>query len=140
MRIKYKQFEIRDAQGALVKIYRPILRIIFKKGNCTQASNALVDSGADLIILPVSLGKYFEVPFEKGQILPVLLADGQVGKIYKITYSIHQINILCNGVKIKEPIAFSEGQETPLLGQDFFKYFRILFDRKKKYFDIKSNK
>lgn len=137
MRKKYKQFEVIDAEGTLVKIYRPILRISFKKGTCSHGSNALIDSGADLIVLPISIGKYFEVPFGKGQVLPVLLADDQVGKIYKIPYELHKIDILCDRVKVKEPIAFSEGQEDPLLGQDFFKYFKISFDRKNKVFELK---
>jgi predicted aspartyl protease len=141
MRKKYKEFQLIDEEGNLIKIYRPMLRVVFCRGNeLSKASEVLLDSGADLIVLPISIARYFEVPLKKEKILPVLLADGKVGEIYKLSFETHKISIFCNGLEIKESIAFSEGQETPLLGQDFFKHFKVNFDRKNRIFELFENR
>lgn len=140
MHRKYKEFHLVDLEGTEITVYRPIVEITFsKKDTLSKPSGALLDSGADMILFPISIARYFEVSLMKKWMLPVLLADGKIGEIYKLPYEFHKISIFCDGKEIKETIFFSEGQETPLLGQDFFKHFKITFDRKKKTFDLKKN-
>ena len=137
MRFQYEKVEWFD-KGNYTRIYRPNLKFSFKKGQIELPSDGLLDSGADLIVLPLFVAKYFEVPYEKAEKIHVQIADGRVGTFYKIPYKIHGISLTLNGVMVKETLAFSEGQDTALLGQDFFKHFQITFNRKKKYFDLKS--
>ncbi|MBI2639240.1 hypothetical protein HYW83_06675 [Candidatus Peregrinibacteria bacterium] len=121
-------------------IYRPKIKVnLIKRGFRLFPVDCLLDSGADAIIFPTDAANYYKINYKKGRQITSQIAGGGSTIFYELPFEKHQISIFISDIHIKEKICFSEGQKTPLLGQDFFKYFKIAFDRfnKKISLDLK---
>lgn len=82
------------------------------------------------------MAEYFEVKCKQADKNEILVAGGGSIDSYQIPFQDHNIVVSVGGMRIKESIQFVRGQELPLLGEDFFKYGKILFDRPHKKFSI----
>lgn len=135
---EYEEIEFFDQKTLRKsKIYRPVVRLqLVKRGFKLFPIDCLIDSGADTIIFPSSLASYFKVNFLAGCEAEFRVADGGSAKLYEVSYESHGIDLFVDDVRVKEKIYFSHGQKMPLLGQDFFKYFKITFERSKKKFSL----
>ena len=119
------------------KLYRPILRFqLIKRGFQLYPMDGLLDSGADSIIFPAQAATYFKINYKKGRKIDSNIAGGGTTVFYELPFEKHKMAIFVDDVQIREKICFSEGQRMPLLGQDFFKNFKIAFDRKNKTFSL----
>ncbi|MEK7086093.1 MAG: hypothetical protein AAB953_03720 [Patescibacteria group bacterium] len=136
----YEELEFFDPKTSRkAKIYRPIVGVnLIKRGFKLFPIDCLIDSGADPIIFPIDLAHYFRVDCKKGYETEFRVADGGSVKFLEVSYEKHQIDIFINDVRVKEKIYFSKGQKMPLLGQDFFKYFKIIFQRARKKFSLEA--
>ena len=136
----YEELEFFDPKTSRrAKIYRTVVRVqLIKRGFKLFPIDCLIDSGADTIIFPTDLAHYFKVNYKKGYETEFRVADGGSAKLFEMPYEKHQIDLFVDDVRIKEKIHFSQGQKIPLLGQDFFKYFKITFQRAKKKFSLEA--
>lgn len=137
MTFDYEKSEIKKANGKTEYVYRPILPFFLAKNGLTILQiEGLLDSGADIILFPLKLAEYFEVPYQKGEIFSLQVAGGGHTSVYRVPFHLHKVKILIAGKILKKSIDFCDGQSSPLLGQTFFEHFRINFDRKKKIFEL----
>lgn len=134
----YEELEFYDPESSRRgKIYRPIVTVqLIKRGFKLFPIECLLDSGADTIIFPADLAGFFKVNYKKGISTDFHVADGGLAKLFEVSYEKHGIDIFLDDVRIKEKIHFSVGQKMPLLGQDFFKYFKVIFERGKRKFSL----
>lgn len=123
--------------GKMAKLYRPLLTVnLIKRGFRFFPLECLLDSGADNIIFPADVARYFRINYKIGRLVDFEVAGGDTTSFYELDYKQHGIDIFVNDVRVKQSICFSEGQKDILLGQDFFKNFVIKFDRKNKKFHL----
>lgn len=136
----YEELEFFDPKTSRrAKVYRPVIRVqLIKRGFRLYPIDCLIDSGADTIILPTGLAHYFKVNYKKGHETEFIVADGGLTRMFEVPYEKHQIDIFVDDVRISEKVHFSQGQKMPLLGQDFFKYFKITFQRAGKKFFLEA--
>lgn len=141
MIFNYEKDDFVQPNGEIVSIFRSILPFtLSKRGSKLLPIDGLLDSGADMIIFPAKIAEFFEINYKKGMKIDVGVAGGYQTYVYRLPYKEHKISILVNGIEIKESIDFSVGQKHALLGQDFFKWFKITFDRNAAKFELKQVK
>lgn len=134
----YEEFEfVEEATRRKEKLYSPLITVtLLKQGFSLYPVKCLLDSGADGIILPAHFATHFNIPYKKFYRVRSIVAGGGTIFLYEVPYESHKIDLFVDDVRIRENISFSEGQEIPLLGQDFFQYFKIVFLRKLKRFSL----
>lgn len=90
---------------------------------------ALIDSGADFSIFPLSAAIILDIETEKLKLTKVETADGEIFEIYKT-----EILAKLENQKFNLPIGFSKKIDiTPLVGRSgFFQTFKITFDELEK--------
>jgi len=131
MKYSYLGFPSKDKQGPL--IYRPFLvvRVSFnKKGIHTFC---LVDSGADVCLMPASIGQLIGIDIEAGAEDQIRGIANQPAKTYR-----HLVHITVPKLaSFDASVAFSADIKYGILGQEgFFERFRVIFDRKKQQFEV----
>lgn len=89
-----------------------------------------VDSGADLTLIPLSIGEILELNNPKPEEIVEIKGIGEKGipiVLRKVVIQIGNINIDCR-------IGWALIEDVPLLlgREDFFKYFDIVFSRNRK--------
>lgn len=138
MIFEYDVFDYKDTQtGKIEKRYLPFLNLTFsKRGFRLFSIKCLLDSGADVIIFPSSFADYFHIPYKDFSKEETIVAGGGRSFLYEAPFKKHGITMFTLDTPIRDRIFFSEGQAYPLLGQEFFKYFRITFDASNKVFDV----
>ena len=112
------------------EIRRPIARLILIKGKIKLPEIFYVDSGADVTLIPRSVGELLGFKVKSPEEISEIKGIGEHGipiVIRKITFQIGQ-------TKIPSKIAWSLVENVPLLlgREDFFKYFDIVFRKNKK--------
>lgn len=108
-------------------VKRPVADVWFKKGNRWIEAHPYIDSGADVTLIPLSLGKFIGFLMENEKIEEIGGIRGSVPVIYKNW----QVKI---GDKILDILlAWALTDEVPpLLGRkDIFDAFEITFNQKK---------
>lgn len=138
MIFEYDVFDYKDTEtGEIEKRYLPFLTLtLSKRGFRLFSIKCLLDSGADVIIFPAHFAKHFSLNYRKFPKEETIVAGGGRSCLYKVFFKEHGITMFTLNVPLRERIFFSEGQAYPLLGQEFFKYFRITFDTSNKVFDV----
>ena len=109
--------------------YIPI-RLSIAHNNPTRLIDALIDSGSDRNLFPLSLGEMLGINFKKA-IQKIICGIGDC----QITAFTAKINIYVNNTKYVTEADFSPQQETLLLGrQGFFNLFKtVTFDENEKF-------
>lgn len=138
MLIDYEEFEYRDDEtGKKEKMHLPFLTLtLSKRGFSLFPIKCLLDSGVESIIFPVQFAKHFKIDYKKSPRVETGVAGGGTAPLYRVPFENHGITFFTLDVPIRERVFFSEGQQYPLLGHEFFKYFRIAFDTANHCFEI----
>lgn len=119
-----------DKNGKIFYVPKPIISvgINFKRNN-PVIIHCLLDSGADLNLIPANIGEVLKIPVKKG-IKQIITGIGGI----QIESFFHEgVGIFIEGHKIETNAYFSYQQQIPLLGQNGFfdKCEGVLFNRKK---------
>lgn len=107
-------------------IKRPVADIWLKKGRGWVECHPYIDSGADITLIPLSLGKLLGFKIEDGKIEEIGGIRGAVPVVYK------KWQIKIGEKTLAIPLAWALIEEVPpLLGRsEVFDYFQITFRQK----------
>lgn len=130
MNIKFPYIEFLGL--AEERIFRPLIPVTFKAGKESFEAYALVDSGSDYTILPISVAGILKLKLSDQPQYYIQGAGGNKFKIYKSPIEVGG-TIQKRGfrsLKWESYIYFSEGDDsTLLLGQKgFFEHFEVRLD------------
>ncbi len=109
-------------------ILRPIADVILESNGNQIEVPMYIDSGADITLLPFTLGKALGFHEEVDEIRQMKGISGA-----GVPYVVKKIGMILNNEKIEARIAWSMIEDVPpLLGRmDIFPKFKILFDEAK---------
>lgn len=135
---KYLSFPISNKKNEIIgEICRPQIpiRISYKHKLLGYLISALIDSGADNNLFPSYFGQKIGLNIKKGEEFNI----GGIGNIGIKAYR-HKIKIFVDSYSFETYVDFSDDQQTPLLGREFFfKFFKnISFDENKKIVSLKT--
>lgn len=117
-------------------ILRPVADVILEYKNQRVEVGMYIDSGADITMIPLEVGKALGFRQEpKDEILEIKGVSGS-----GVPYILKRANILLNGKKLKIRLAWALIEEVPLLlGRlDIFRKFKIAFDEKRELITFHS--
>ena len=132
------EFEYRKERSDIVgEIFRPVANLYFrsaKEGSWIEVES-YIDSGADITLIPFSLGKLLGFKIEKDRIKELSgIGEGKISVIIK------KVPLRLGDVELSVRAAWALIEEVPtLLGRlDVFDRFKITFDEKKRkiFFDL----
>jgi len=111
-------------------IPRPVARIILINGKAEVPEMVYIDSGADITLIPKSVGELLNFKIETNDKIEEIKGIGERG----IPIVIKQVKIKIGRKLIDARIAWSLVEEVPLLlGRvDIFKLFDITFEKERK--------
>jgi len=135
---EYLAFPVSDNDGKIIReIYRPQIPIRIANGHnfLNYPIRALIDSGADNNLFPSYFGQKIGLKIKKGEPFSIKGIGNIEIKAYR-----HRIKIFIESYSFYTYVDFSDYQETPLLGREFFfKFFKnISFDENKKIVSLKT--
>jgi len=113
-------------------VYRPILDVYINEIGGWNKYDFIVDSGADISLMPEYIAEEIGLDWEKGQKIEMRGISQKEecfveGRIHEIDIRIPDINL-----EIQIPVCFAKGNTPFLLGREgFFDYFRITFEKEK---------
>lgn len=135
--MKFKYSEYLDEKG--VKIFRPTIPIVFKINSKFIQTEAILDSGADFIILPIEMATILDIKLDINKRMNFFGAGGNSFSVYPSPEKIEHI-LRQNGfrtIKWSTNVFFAESQPAILLGQKgFFEHFLVTMDGKNKEVEI----
>ena len=141
MKFSYQKLPIHQSVDSRVpRISRPYLPIyLHNKIQSTPSPYfALLDSGADNVLMPAELAEVVGIQDIKGgkNSARIVGVGGQTVDIY-----FHELEIQVQGDNRRLPtiVGFAEKIEIPLLGRSFFQHFReVVFDEKRERIELKA--
>lgn len=125
------EFDFREEESTLFgPIFRPVARLILINNKTKLPQIFYVDSGADITLIPRSVGEILGFKVERGKQIAEIKGVGERG----IPIVVKKVILQINEIKIKTKIAWSLIEEVPLLlgREDFFKFFEITFVKNRK--------
>lgn len=141
MKFSYQKISIhQDANPSAPRISRPYVPIYLHGKNESTPSPyyALVDSGADQVLMPSELAELIGIKNIKKTERNPAQTVGVGGHITDVYF--HDLEIQMQGDARKLPIlvGFAKNIETPLLGRTFFKHFKaVIFEENKERIEFK---
>lgn len=120
------EFDFRKEESNLFgKIYRPVAKITLIHGKNQVPEIFYVDSGADLTLLPRSVGEILGFKNPKPQEIVDIKGIGDKG----VPIVLRRVAMVLGDFKVSARIGWALIEDVPLLlgREDFFKYFRIVF-------------
>lgn len=137
--MKFSYIEIPSRHPTVSRTRRPYLPIRLIHANSFQDLWCLVDSGADVCLLPASIGRLIGIDIENGR-------RGEIGGVgdQPITVYYHPIRMIVSslsGVDLEAAFTDSKGVRTGILGQaGFFDHYRITFERYRNTLDVSERR
>lgn len=125
------EFDFRKEESSIFgPILRPVARIFLIKGKIKVPEIFYVDSGADVTLIPKSVGEILGFKVKSPNEISEIKGIGERG----IPIVIRDVVLQIDKIKIKTKIAWSLIEEVPLLlgREDFFKYFDIIFAKNRR--------
>ena len=125
------EFDFRKEKSRLFgNIYRPVAKLLIIHKNNKVPQIFYVDSGADITLIPRSVGEILELSNPKPSESFEIMGISEKG----VPIVLRRVQILLNGLRIFCRIGWSLIEDVPLLlgREDFFKYFDITFERNKR--------
>lgn len=138
MKFRYQKIPFHGYNPQRPLIARPFIPVILHyKNKATRAPYyALLDSGADNVLLPAELAA--EVGIEDvtlGRSEPILSVIGQKADVY---YHDAALQLVGDSRILELPVGFSEFIYIPLLGRRFFSNFKaVVFSEQKEVVEFK---
>ena len=119
------------------KLYRPVVPILFKNDNYFALLEGTIDSGADYILLPISIAQKLNIKLKKKT--QFYSAGGGKFTVYrspvKIEYILRKDGF--GNISHKTIVYFAESQTTILLGNyGFLEKFKVTLNGPKKEVEI----
>lgn len=127
------EFAFREERSGLFgKIARPVAKLTLIHRDKKIPQIFYVDSGADLTLIPRSVGEILDLSNPKPSEIVEIKGIGEKGVPIVIRTVIMQVGSFMAQIKMR--IGWSLIEEVPLLlgREDFFKYFDIIFSQNKK--------
>lgn len=135
--MKYKYTVVSGAQtvaGRFVK--RPVVQIEISRGKHARTFLAIIDSGADNIILPGYIAELFGIDRSVCRSYSVMgiSLENTPGFVAELDFRLHN-----HSEVFTAPVVFIDKDVPPLLGQEgFFDNYRIKFEKDHDTFEIAS--
>lgn len=126
------EFGFREGHSRIFgKILRPFATVTLRNNDKETSQSMLIDSGADLILIPKSIGDYLGFIIENEKITEVR-GIGEQG----IPIIIKRTKVKIGNKEINADVAWSLIEEVPLLlgRKDVFDNFEIIFKNNKTIF------
>lgn len=125
------EFDFRKEKSSLFgDIYRPVakLTLIYKDNSLPEIF--YVDSGADLTLIPRSVGEILAFDNPKPAEIIDIKGIGEKG----VPMVLRKVVMILQDFRIQTRIGWALIEDVPLLlgREDFFKYFNIVFKKNKK--------
>lgn len=119
-------FKYKEELSTKGKIKRPVADIFIKSKNIWIEFNPYIDSGADVTLIPLSLGKLIGLTIDEKKIEQIGGIRGSVPVIY------FKLDLKIGGIQFPAQIAWALIEEVPpLLGRaDIFDKFNVEFKQK----------
>ena len=137
MKFRYQKIPLRDHDPRKPFVPRPFIPVhLHNKQKSTPAPfYALLDSGADQVLLPAELA--LEVGIEdigRGRGEAIVGVAGQQANVYSFDL---ELQVVGDSRRLAVPVGFSEVVYIPLLGRTFFAHFRsIVFEEEKEEVEL----
>ena len=130
------RYKFREEKSSLGKILRPIANVILENKGIKIEVPMYIDSGADISMLPLNLGKCLGFKQEKSDIIREIKGVSGAG----IPYIVKKVHLVLNGDKFKIRIAWALVEQVPILmgRADIFGKYRIVFNERKGYVDFEK--
>ncbi|MEK6922654.1 MAG: hypothetical protein AABX08_02535 [Nanoarchaeota archaeon] len=125
------EFDFKEEQSKLFgPILRPVARVYFISGGVEYPEHVYVDSGADITLIPRSIGDILNFEIEKTDKITEIKGIGEQG----VPIIIKKLKIKIGEKLIDTRIAWALIEEVPLLlgRMDVFNLFNITFKENKK--------
>jgi hypothetical protein len=125
------EFDFRKERSSMFgKIYRPVAKVILHHGNKNIPQIFYVDSGADVTLIPRSIGELLAFDNPTPQEIVDIKGIGEKG----IPIVLRRAEMILGNFKTNARIGWALIEDVPLLlgREDFFKYFCITFAKNKK--------
>ena len=125
------EFDFREEQSKLFgNILRPVARIYLVNDGVEYPEHVYVDSGADISLIPKSIGDILGFIIEKTDQITEIKGIGERG----VTIIIKKVKIRIGEKLVETRIAWALIEEVPLLlgRTDVFNIFNICFKKNKK--------
>jgi len=125
------EFDFREeSSGLFGRIKRPVAKIILINRDKEIPQIFYVDSGADITLVPRSIGEILELDNPSPSEITDIKGIGEKG----VPMVLRKVTIKLGSLNIESRIGWALIEEVPLLlgREDFFKYFDIVFSKNKK--------
>lgn len=125
------EFDFRkERSGIFGEIFRPVVKLLLAHKHNIVPEIFYVDSGADITLIPKSVGEILKFPNPSSSEIFDIMGIGEKG----VPIVLRRVEILLNDFKIFTRIGWALTEDVPLLlgREDFFKYFNITFAKNKK--------
>lgn len=125
------EFDFRDeSSGLFGKIKRPVAKITLINKHKKIPQIFYVDSGADITLVPRSIGEILEFDNPNPSEIIDIKGIGEKG----VPMVLRRLTIQLGDIKIDSRIGWALIEDVPLLlgREDFFKYFDVVFSKNKK--------
>lgn len=124
IKFRYKK-EVSTITG---EVLRPVADVVLESGSCQVETAMYIDSGADITMLSLELGKALglkHLPTDEIREIKGVSGGG-------VPYILKDANIILNDKRLKIRLAWALTEEVPLLlgRMDIFPKFKITFDEK----------
>ena len=112
-------------------IFRPFAKVILQKDSISVEVSMLIDSGADISMIPFSFGKALGFKQKETDIISEVQGISGAG----VPYIVKKVNFILNKKPLNVRIAWALVEEVPILmGRlDIFDKFKIIFDQRKSW-------
>lgn len=115
----------KEKSGIFGEIYRPVAKLILAYKNNIIPEIFYVDSGADITLIPRSVGELLQ--FENPQLSEIfdIMGVGEKG----VPIVLRKVEVRLNNFKTSMRVGWALIEDVPLLlgREDFFTYFKICF-------------
>ncbi|MEK7651372.1 MAG: hypothetical protein AAB377_02480 [Patescibacteria group bacterium] len=140
MKFSYQKLPFEGFDTRQPLIARPILPVYLHGKNHRTPSPyyALLDSGADKILMPAELAEVVGIKdFTKGRLEPTVGIANQRADVYY--HDNLSIEIVGHSKKLSISIGFSDKIFLPILGRSFFIHFKsVIFSERKEEIELKD--
>lgn len=138
MKFKYQKLPYGGSSNRTL-IARPYIPVHLHSGSQRTPSPyyALLDSGADSVLMPAELGEVIGITdFKSGNREDSIGVAGQRAEIY---YHEIELQIVGSNRKLKIKVGFGEHIFIPLLGRTLFRHFKaVIFEETKEQLELKD--
>lgn len=118
------------------RILRPVAEVVLEHGDIRVGIPMYVDSGADISMIPLRLGRSLGFKQEEGDTIRQIKGVSGVS----VPYILKKVTLVLNGKRLEIRIAWALMEEVPIImgRMDIFNRFCIVFDERKECIDFKE--